>query len=255
MKSPELIGFHHGFDRASARGRRGAYPNRAGTSNLSRMTRLTMMGELAASIVHEVNQPLAAMVTNANACLRWLNRESPDLAEAQEAIRRIIRDGNRGSDVIARIRALLRKGRPSNTLLNLNEVIQEIVTLTQAELQGVTLQSNLDDALPAVSADRVQLQQVMLNLVTNAAEAMKSSRVRMLRIQTQLDPNRMALVIIEDSGVGLNPRQINQIFEPFYTTKTEATWPGTFHQPIHHRGAWREGFGPKRELAGERLLS
>jgi C4-dicarboxylate-specific signal transduction histidine kinase len=194
---------------------------RTARANLSRMTRLTMMGELAASIAHEVNQPLAAMVTNANACLRWLNRESPDLAEAQEAIRRIIRDGNRGSDVIARIRALLQKGRPSSTLPNLNEVIEEIIALTQVELQGVMLQLDLDGALPAVTADRVQLQQVMLNLVTNAADAMKSSRERTLRIQTQLAPNCMALVVIEDSGAGLNPGQMDQIFQAFYTTKPE----------------------------------
>jgi C4-dicarboxylate-specific signal transduction histidine kinase len=194
---------------------------RVARANLSRMTRLTMMGEFAASIAHEVNQPLAAMVTNANACLRWLDRESPDLAEARESVRYIIRDGNRGSDVIARIRTLLRKGRPSSAPLNLNEVIQEIISLTQVELQGITLRLDLDSALPVVSADRVQLQQVMLNLVTNAADAMKTSRERTLRIRTQLDPGRVALVAIEDSGVGLKASQMDQLFEPFYTTKPD----------------------------------
>jgi C4-dicarboxylate-specific signal transduction histidine kinase len=136
-------------------------------------------------------------------------------------VRRIISDGTRGSDVIARIRALLRKDRPSSAPLNVNDIIQEIINLTQTELQDVTLQLELDDRMPNVSADRIQLQQVMLNLVTNAADAMKSVPLRTLRIQTQVDPGGALVVAIEDSGVGLNLGQLDQLFEPFYTTKPE----------------------------------
>jgi C4-dicarboxylate-specific signal transduction histidine kinase len=201
--------------------RRVAEALRKARANLAHLSRLTMMGELAASIAHEVNQPLAAMVTNANACLRWLDRASPDLAEAKDAVRRIISDGNRGSDVIARIRALLRKDRSSSAPLNINDIIHEIINLTQTELQDVTLQLELDDRMPNVSADRIQLQQVMLNLVINAADAMKSVPRRTLRIQTQVDPGRALVVAIEDSGVGMKPDQMDQLFEPFYTTKPE----------------------------------
>jgi C4-dicarboxylate-specific signal transduction histidine kinase len=190
-------------------------------AHLTHMTHLTRMGELAASIAHEVNQPLAAVVTNANACLRWLDRESPNLGEAVEAIRRIIRDGNRGSDVIARIRALLKKEPPSSSRLNLNDMVREIITLTRTNLLGITLQTKLMDELPCVSADRVQLHQVLLNLMANAIDAMKSvaNRPRVLRIQTQISGERAVLTTIQDSGVGLNPEHIEQLFEPFYTTK------------------------------------
>ena len=201
---------------------------RKARADLAHTTQLTMMGELTASIAHEVNQPLAAVATNANACLRWLDRESPNLDEAQEAIRRIIRDANRGSEVIARIRAQLKKGRPSSERLNVNDVVREIIVLTQADLQGVTLQTELTDELPYVSADRVQLQQVMLNLVMNAIDAMKpvTHRRRRLRIHTRNHEGCVVLVSVQDSGVGLNPNQMEQLFEAFYTTKPEGLGMG-----------------------------
>jgi C4-dicarboxylate-specific signal transduction histidine kinase len=197
-------------------------------THLNHMTHLTMMGELAASIAHEVNQPLAAVVTNANACLRWLDRESPDLTEAREAVQQIILDGNRGSDVIARIRALLKKEPPASARLDINEVIREILALAQTRLQGIITRTELAENLPSVPADRVHLQQVLLNLMTNAVDAMKpvSDRPRILRIQTHLHTPQAILVSIRDSGTGLDPKNIEQLFEPFYTTKPQGLGMG-----------------------------
>jgi PAS domain S-box-containing protein len=197
-------------------------------THLTHITHLTMMGELAASIAHEVNQPLAAVVTNADVCLRWLDRESPNLDEAREAVRRIIRDGNRGSDVIARIRALLKKEPPSSSRLNVNDVIKEIIALNKTGLRGVTMRIELMDKLPYISADRIHLQQVLLNLITNAVDAMKitTGRLRVLRIQTQVNAQRAVLVTVQDSGVGLDLKQIEQLFEPFYTTKPQGLGMG-----------------------------
>ncbi len=196
--------------------------------NLARIARLTTMGELTASIAHEVNQPLAAVVTNANACIRWLDRESPDLDEAREAIRRIIRDGNRGSEVIARIRALLKKEPTPKEQLDINEVILETIALTRVYLQGAALQTNLERGQHAVLADRVQLQQVLLNLMVNAVDAMKTvaDRPRRLTIQTADHESNHMLVAIQDSGVGLDQKQMEQIFEVFYTTKPQGMGMG-----------------------------
>ena len=197
-------------------------------AHLVHMTHLTMMGELAASIAHEVNQPLAAVVTNANACLRWLDREPPDLREAREAVRGIISDGKLGSEVISRIRALLKKEPPSSVRLNVNDMIKEMITLTPASLHGVSLHIELMDPLPDVSADRVQLQQVLLNLMKNAADSMKlvSTRPRALCIRTEVNAKRAVQVTIQDSGMGLDPKNIEQLFEPFYTTKPQGLGMG-----------------------------
>jgi len=197
-------------------------------AHLTQVTHLTMMGELAASIAHEVNQPLAAVVTNANACLRWLDRESPNLTEAREAIQRIIRDGSRGGDVIARIRALLKKQPPASSRINVNSVIQEIIALAQANLRGITIKTALAKSLPEVFADRVQLQQVLLNLFLNAIEVMKTvtDRPRILRIQTQLHDGGGVLVAVEDSGPGVDAAHIEHLFEPFYTTKPDGLGMG-----------------------------
>jgi C4-dicarboxylate-specific signal transduction histidine kinase len=197
-------------------------------AHINHITHMTMMGELAASIAHEVNQPLAAVITNAEACLRWLDQESPNLDEAREAANRIIRDGRRGGDVITRIRALLKKEPPVNISLNLNELIQETITLAQARLRGITLRIELVEGLPLVSADQVQLQQVLLNLMANAVDAMKSITLqqRILHIQTLNQTPGMILVRIRDSGRGLDPQNIGQLFEPFYTTKAQGLGMG-----------------------------
>jgi signal transduction histidine kinase len=191
--------------------------------NLARAARLTMVGELTATIAHEVNQPLAAVVTNANACLRWLEHEPPNLEEARDAVRRIARDGHRGSEVIARIRGLLKKEHPARSRLDVNNVVQETLALARVDLQGATLETDLARGLPEVTADRIQLQQVLLNLMLNALDAMKpvSDRPRTIRIATSNQGGGMVLVAVCDSGAGLNSKQQERLFEPFHTTKPD----------------------------------
>jgi len=195
---------------------------RQARSDLAHVARVTALGELAASIAHEVNQPLAAVVTNANACLRWLDRADPNFDEAREAVQRIVRDGNRGSEVIGRIRALLKKGPAQKTRVSVNEAVQEILKLAKTELRGTILEIRLANELTNVIADRVQLQQVLLNLMINAIDAMKtvSDRPHVLRIETKLCGDDV-LVAVQDSGVGLQPNGEEKLFETFYTTKPE----------------------------------
>jgi len=199
-------------------------------AELSRVARATTMGELTASIAHEVNQPLAAVVTNGNACLRWLSADPPNFDEARTAVHRIVRDGNRASDVIARIRALLRKGEPVARPLVVNEVIREIVALTRREVdrRGASLRTNLAANLPLVTGDRVQLQQVLLNLIMNALDAVSAltDRPRVVRIRTNAVESKTILVAVEDSGVGLDPDQAERLFDAFYTTKPEGLGMG-----------------------------
>ena len=203
---------------------------REAQAELARVARATTMGELTASIAHEVNQPLAAVVTNANACLRWLAAETPDLVEARAAAQRIVRDGNRASDVIARIRGFLKKGEPVTVQLGVNEVVREIIMLTQGEVlrRDASLLTELADGLPAVSADRVQLQQLLLNLMMNALDAMSAvtDRPRVLRIRTSTYESAAIRVAFRDSGIGLNPEQMERLFEAFYTTKPEGMGMG-----------------------------
>jgi C4-dicarboxylate-specific signal transduction histidine kinase len=201
---------------------------RRAQADLAHVTRLTTMGELSASIAHEVNQPLAAVVTNANACLRWLDRVPPNLDEVRDAVRRILRDGSRGSEVLARIRALLKKEEPSRTQLKVNEVVHDTLALIRADLQGAAIQTDLAEELPDVSADRVQLQQVLLNLTMNAIDAMRpvTNRPRLIRIQTRDQGGRAVLVAVQDSGLGLSPEQMDRLFEIFYTTKPEGLGMG-----------------------------
>jgi len=192
-------------------------------AELARVARATTVGELTASIAHEVNQPLAGVVTNANACLRWLAGPSPDLGEARDALRRIVRDGNRASDVIGRIRALLKKGETARMRLDINQVIQEIIKLARGEMlqRKVTLQTELAPGLPLIEADRVQLQQVLLNLINNALDALSAvnDRPRLLRIRTDKPDSRAVRVAVQDTGVGVDPQQAERLFEAFFTTK------------------------------------
>jgi signal transduction histidine kinase len=190
---------------------------------LARVARVTAMGELTASIAHEVNQPLAAVVTNGNASLRWLANDPPNFDEARQALRNIVRDGTRASDVIARIRAVLKHSEPAARRLDLNEIIREIVALTQSEVErrGASIQTDLAVNLPAVMGDRVRLQQVLLNLVINALDAMKDvmDRPRIIRICTSASEPGLVLIAVEDSGAGLGPEKGSRLFEAFYTTK------------------------------------
>jgi two-component system, LuxR family, sensor kinase FixL len=199
-------------------------------SELAHITRVTTMGELAASIAHEINQPLAAVVTNGNACLRWLTRSQPDLEEARQAAHRIIRDGKRASDVIARIRALLKRTATNRLPLEINEVIEETVALAQNEARRrrVLLRTDFAAKLPSVLGDRVQLQQVILNLVMNGIEAMSSgsNESRQLLIKTQRDDSDQVLVSVRDFGIGLDPNLAERLFEAFFTTKTDGMGMG-----------------------------
>jgi PAS domain S-box-containing protein len=195
---------------------------RQAQADLAHVTRVTTMGELAASIAHEVNQPLAGIVINGNACLRWLAGESPNLAEAREAAQRIIRDGTRASDIISRIRALARKTGTLTERVDLNEAIQEVLALGQGEARkhDVGLRARLPSDLPPVRGDRVLIQQVVLNLVMNGIEAMSDAqdRPRELVIQAQGEAQQVR-VTVQDSGTGLDPHTQERIFDALYTTK------------------------------------
>jgi signal transduction histidine kinase len=204
--------------------------NDAMQTELSRVSRLTTMGEMAASIAHEINQPLAGIVNNANAGLRWLNKQPPNIDEACSALRRIVSDGERGSGIIESIRAMLRKGKRTKVKLDLNELIRDVMNLTRSQFQRhyVSIRSELADDLPKVSADRVQLQQVILNLLMNAADAVvaSSDQERLVCVRSEPYDGGGALITIQDSGVGIEPGDAKRIFEAFFTTKAEGMGMG-----------------------------
>ena len=190
-------------------------------ADLAHINRVSMMGELSASMAHEVNQPLTGIVSNGSACLRFLAGDAPTLEEAREAVRDIVRDGKRAGEVIARIRALTKRTAAPREKLDLNETIREVLALVGdlARKNSVVIQTHFADDISPVSGDRVQLQQVVLNLVMNAIEAMSGVRDRQLAITTRsIDPDQVQ-VTVQDSGTGLDPDKISRIFEPFYTTK------------------------------------
>ena len=191
-------------------------------AELAHVTRVTTLGELTASIAHEVNQPLAAIVTNGEACLRWLGRDVPQLDEARTAVERVISDGKRASEVIRRLRALAKKTGPQKASLSVNDVIGEAILLVQREvlLHRVMLRLELAPALPSVVGDRVQLQQVIINLLVNGIQAMAlvSGRPRELRIESQQHEAEV-LVVVQDSGIGIDPENASRLFSPFFTTK------------------------------------
>ena len=246
---------------------------REAQNELAHVSRVTTMGELAASIAHEVNQPLAGMLTNANASLRWLAGDAPNLAEAREAIRRIVRDGNRAADVVSRMRAFFKKLPAAKERVNINEVIQEVLTLTQTELQRnrVSLRTKFANDLPIVIGDKIQLQQVMLNLVVNATEAMTgvAEGPRELCVSSQKVtefPSELAketadgsavtkpesvyvLIAVRDSGPGLDPTQLSRVFETFYTTKAQGMGMGlAISRSIieaHHGHLWVTANAPR----------
>jgi len=199
-------------------------------ADLARVTRLTTMGELVASITHEINQPLAAVAASATACLRWLNRDEPDLDAARKSVLRIERDAGHAGNVIHGLRALAKKSGPRLMNLCIDDAIQEVLALTRGELQsrGVALQTALSAAQRPIVGDRVQLQQVLLNLILNGVEAMSvvSDRPRILGITSEPLETDGVLVAVEDSGTGLDPRTADRIFEPFFTTKPEGMGMG-----------------------------
>jgi PAS domain S-box-containing protein len=197
---------------------------------LAHVNRVTTMGQLTASIAHEVNQPLAAVVANAEACLRWLDRETPDLEEARQSVRWIMDDGNRASEVIRRVRALAKKTNIERVALDLNEVIREVTALVQGELisHAVSLRTELAPTLPMILGDRVQLQQVIINLVINGMEAMQSvtDRPRELMIRSRQDETEQVLVSVTDCGVGISAENADRLFNAFFTTKSSGMGMG-----------------------------
>ena len=190
---------------------------------LSRATRLTIMGELAASIAHEINQALGAIIMNGNACRRFLAVSPPDIDEVKDGLDAIVSDGNRASDVLSRIRAMLKNATPERSQVDVNQTITEVLALTRQELQQhrVSVQAELRPDLPTIVADRVQLQQVVLNLVMNGIDAMRNvtDRSRILTLRSQLDDQNNVIVNVADSGVGLDAANRERIFETFFTTK------------------------------------
>jgi len=196
---------------------------RKAQTELAHVSRVTTMGELAASIAHEVNQPLVGVVTNASAGLRYLGWDTPNLGEAKEAIRAIIRDGNRAADVVSRMRALFKKVSPAKEVLNINEAIEEVVLLTQSEARRnkVLLRVELFKDLPSVMADRVQLQQVLMNLILNGIQAMNGveDRERVLAVRTERGEDDEIKVAVQDCGIGIDPDRVERVFDAFHTTK------------------------------------
>jgi PAS domain S-box-containing protein len=193
-------------------------------AQLTHVTRVTSLGVLTASIAHEINQPLSGIITNANTCLRMLGVDPPDVDGARETARRTIRDGRRASEVIARLRALLTNKESTTEPLDLNEATREVIALSSSDLQRrrVILRQELNDTLPPVNGDRVQLQQVILNLLLNAADAMSDidDRPRELVVSTRRDEGDHVRVTVRDNGVGLDLENTERVFDPFYTTKS-----------------------------------
>jgi PAS domain S-box-containing protein len=191
---------------------------------LARVSRVTMMGELTAAIAHEVNQPLGAMVANAAACTRWLAADPPQTAKARRALESIAADGRRASEIIGRIRALVKRQAPRKDLVDVNLKVAQVIELAADEVRrnGIVLRTELAEGLPRVEGDRVQLQQVLLNLILNAIDAMSpiGDRDRELTIVSRRDGPQAVLVEVRDTGPGLDPERAAQVFEPFYTTKS-----------------------------------
>ena len=199
-------------------------------AELARVASLTAMGEMTASIAHEINQPLAAVVNNANAGLRWLGHQPPNVERTRAILMRIINDGGRASEVIASIRSMLTKGSQARAQLDINDLIREVMTLVRSELQGrsVSIKTELSDSLPHLSGNRVQLRQVILNLIMNAVEAMASikDRARVLHVCSEINDQRHVVVMVEDTGTGIEEADRNRVFEAFFTTKPEGMGMG-----------------------------
>jgi C4-dicarboxylate-specific signal transduction histidine kinase len=197
---------------------------------LVRISRLNTMGELSASIAHEINQPLGAIVANGQACLRFLSAEPPDLEEVKEAVDEMVSDGRRASEVLRRIRVMVRNTAPERKPFDVNGAISEVVALTrhEREKQRVSVRIELGDDLPLVVADRVQVQQVVLNLVMNGVEAMHEveNRPRVLTVKSTASDDQTVAVAVEDLGTGFDSTNFGRLFDPFFTTKTEGMGMG-----------------------------
>ena len=204
------------------------YALRAAQTELARSAPVSRMGAMTASIAHEINQPLAAIVANANAALRWMARTPPDVAEARESLEQIVREGQRAADVIQSVRSMFKSKEVARASIDLNQLIHEVLTLAQGTLKkhGVVVRTELDEALIPVTGNRVQLQQVLFNLVTNAIEAMELVPERKVLVKSELESGGEVRVTVEDSGSGIDPKVIDRIFNSFFTTKAEGMGMG-----------------------------
>jgi C4-dicarboxylate-specific signal transduction histidine kinase len=202
---------------------------RQAQAELARVARVTTIGELGASVAHEINQPLASIVNSGNACRRWLEN-GPNLGRARESLNNILSDANRASDVIKRIRALTKGKAPEHLELDINDVVEEVLTFARGELQAksILIRKDLRADIPSTMGDRVQLQQVILNLVMNGTDAMAAitDRRRVLSVKSDLDENGNLLVTVQDSGSGLPSQDVERIFDAFFTTKPEGMGMG-----------------------------
>ena len=203
---------------------------REAQAELAHVTRVATLGEMTASIAHEINQPLAAVVNNASACLRWLAGQAPNLEEARQSAALIIADGHRAGEIISRIRALAKKAPPRKDRVNINETILEVIALARSEVQRnrASLQTQLSSDVPLILGDRIQLQQVILNLIINAIEAMSgiTEGPRELQVVTGKDELRGVVVTVRDSGPGLDPDILDHLFTAFYTTNPQGMGMG-----------------------------
>jgi signal transduction histidine kinase len=202
---------------------------RQAQTDLAHINRVTTMGELTASLAHEIKQPISAAVTDAKTCLRWLRRDRPDLAEASEAASRVVKDVTRAADIISRIGLLFKKGTLEHELLDVNELIEEMIVLLRSEASRhlISIRGELANELPKIVADRVQLQQVLMNLMLNGIEAMEDMGAGgELTIGSQQHDERQILISVADTGVGVQPEQAEQIFDAFFSTKPRGTGMG-----------------------------
>ena len=202
---------------------------RQAQADLTHANRVSSMGELTASLAHEINQPIAAAVADATTCVRWLTRDQPELQEAREAASRMVKDAARAADIIKRVRLLYKKGAPERALVNVNEIIREMIVLLRSEATefAIVARTELAADLPQIMGDRVQLQQVLMNLIMNSMEAMKDVEgTRELTIQSQCAENGQVRITVSDTGVGLPPQQAEKIFDAFFTTKSNGTGMG-----------------------------
>jgi signal transduction histidine kinase len=227
------------------RGRAAEADLRRAQADLAHISRVTIMGELAASIAHEVNQPIAGALANAGACLRWLAGDAPNLEKAREAAARIVRDGERASQIVGRVRQIFVKGDPERAPVNLSQLAHETIDLLshEAARYAITVQTELAVNLPQVLADRVQVQQVMVNLIVNAIDAMKAvPGTRELVLTSRRSEDGQIWVSVSDTGVGLPPQQAEQMFDAFFTTKPQGTGMGlSISRSIieaHHGRLW-----------------
>ena len=219
-------------------------------ADLAHVSRVTTMGELTASLAHEVNQPIAAALTDANTCLRWLTRDHPEVQEAREAASRMAKDAARAAEIVNRIGLLFKKSTPQRESIDVNEVIREMIVLLRSELTrfSIATRTELAPGLPRVMGDRVQLQQVLMNLILNGIDAMKDMNAGELTIASQYGEDSHLLISVSDTGMGLPPKHVDQIFNAFFTTKPHGTGMGlSISRSIvesHNGRLWATGNSP-----------